>query len=292
MTQDELVSALYNFDAKTFEHLDSVTLSRWERDNTKPNTLKQLSIIKYFQHYTGEALPCWYEYTVEEVEDLICSVGVKNLLSKSKELILNFPSSVMLVDDLKVYPIQDIKKLHPLFELNMDIHHTHNHIFSQLTIDKFEAWAMYPSNLFLACEYKEAFVGLFFSIKLKPKVFEKLLNFKMRYSEIEESDFASPDELGCDLLLSFYAINHKVAKMLFVRHFAYLIANQKKLVDIGVTTSTDEVKKIVTNMNLELFKHVETKNIQYNKDVTVESYRQSLHNVLATEYVTRMIFSE
>ena len=292
MTQEDLVDALYTFDEEIFKHLDTVTLSRWERDSTKPNTFKQLSIIKYFQHYTGEALPCWYDYSVEEVENMICSMGIKNLLSKSKELILNFPSSMMLVDDLKVYPIRDIKKVHPLFELNMDVHLTHNHHFSQLTIEKFETWAMYPSNLFLACEYKESFVGLFFSVKLKPDVFDRVLNFEMRYSEIEESDFAAHDEEGSDLLLSFYAINQKVAKMLFVRHFAYLIANQKRLVNIGVSTSTDEVKKIVINMNLEFFKHVETKDTQYNKDVTVESYRQSLHNVLATEYVTKMIFSE
>jgi hypothetical protein len=292
MTQEELVAALYAFDEETFKSLDTVTLSRWERDNTKPNTPKQLAIIKYFQDYTGEALSCWHEYSVEEVEDLICSVGVKNLFSKSKELILNFPSSMMQVDDLKVYPIQDIKKAHPLFELNMDLHLSHNHQFSELTIEKFEAWARQPSSLFLACEYKESFVGLFFSIKLKTEVFDKVMNFEMKYSEIEQSDFASQDELGSDLLLSFYAINQEVAKMLFVRHFAYLIANQKILLDIGVTTRTDEVKKIVTNMNLGLFKEIKIKDIRADKEIVVESYRESLHKVLATEYVTKMIFSE
>jgi hypothetical protein len=114
----------------------------------------------------------------------------------------------------------------------------------------------------------------------------------MKYSEIDESDFASQDELGSDLLLSFYAINHEVAKMLFVRHFAYLIANQKTLLDIGVTTRTDEVKKIVTNMNLGLFKEIKIKDIRADKEIVVESYRESLHKVLATEYVTKMIFSE
>lgn len=292
MTQEDLVAALYNFDEKTFEHLDTVTISRWERDNTKPNTAKQLSIIKYFQHYTGEALPCWHAYSVEEIEDLICSVGIKNLLSKSKELILNFPSSSMQIGDLKVYPIRNIQEVHPLFELNMDLHLTHSHHFSQLTLEKFEAWAMHPSNLFLACEYKEGFVGLFFSVKLKQDVFEKILNFEMKYSEIEESDFCRHEEAGSDLLISFYAINQKVAKMLFVRHFAYLIANQKNILDIGISTSLDEVKKIVTNMNLALYKHKVTKSMQNDKDVIVESYRQSLHNVLATEYVTKMIFSE
>ena len=292
MTQDDLVSALYRSDEEAFEHLDTVTLSRWERDSTKPNTLKQLSIIKYFQHATGEALPCWYEYSVTEVEDLICSAGVKNLFSKSKELILNFPSAMMHVNDLKVYPIRDIEKAHPLFELNMNVHLSRNNIFSQLDIETFQAWGRHPANLFLACEYKESFVGLFFAVKLKPKVFEKVLNFEMKYSEIKASDFASHDEKGSDLLLSFYAINQEVAKILFVRHFAYLIANQKNLEYIGVTTNTDEVKKIVLNMNLEHFHQTDTKDTRTHKDITVDSYRQSLHKVLATEYVTKMIFSE
>jgi len=169
MTQEELVAALYRFDEATFEHLDAVTLSRWERGTTKPDTSKQLSIIKYFQQYTGEALPCWYGYSVEEIEDQICAAGVKNLFSKSKELILNFPSSLMKVDDLIVYPIHDIKKAHPLFELNMDLYLTHNHYYSMLTLENFEAWAMHPANLFLACEYKESFVGLFFSVSSNRK---------------------------------------------------------------------------------------------------------------------------
>jgi len=292
MTQEELVASLYSFDEETFEHLDAVTLSRWERDNTKPNTLKQLSIIKYFQHYTGEALPCWYEYTVEEVENLICTVGMKNLFSKSKKLILNFPSSMMQIDDLKVYPIHNTEQTHPLFELNMNMHLTHNHQFSELSIEKFELWSMFPSNLFLACEYKESFVGLFFSVKLKPDIFEKILSLEMKYSEIKESDFAMHEEEGSDLLLSFYAINQKVAEILFLRHYAYIIANQRKLLEIGVSTIMDEVKTTVTNMNLALYKHINIEDIRENKKIVVETYRQSLHNVLATEYVTKMIFSE
>jgi len=199
---------------------------------------------------------------------------------------------MMHVNDLKVYPIRDIEKAHPLFELNMDVHLSRNNIFSQLDIETFQAWGRHPANLFLACEYKESFVGLFFAVKLKPKVFEKVLNFEMKYSEIKASDFASHDEKGSDLLLSFYAINQEVAKILFVRHFAYLIANQKNLEYIGVTTNTDEVKKIVLNMNLEHFHQTDTKDTRTHKDITVDSYRQSLHKVLATEYVTKMIFSE
>ena len=287
ITQEELVSALYSHDQDVFESLDAVTLSRWERHSTTPNTLKQLSIIKYFQLHTHKALPCWNEYSSQEVEDLICTVGIINVLGKSKQLILNFPSAVMKVDELKVYPIQNSQKAHALFELNMDLHHATNHLFSQLSIKQFEAWSKHPSNLFLACEYKEGFVGLFFSVRLKQDIFEKLMHFEMKKSEIREEDFAAPDEVGSDFLLSFYAINHKVATMLFVRHYAYLIANQKNIMEIGVTTTLDEVKKTVHNMNLNFY---QSKVLE--EKVTLDAYRQKLNKVLATEYVVKMLFSE
>ena len=286
-TQEELVSELYNHDKENFENLDTVTLSRWERNTTKPNTLKLLSILKYFQKSTHEALPCWDHYSTEEVENLICTVGMNNILSRSKQLILNFPSEMMQLDELKVYPIRDIQKAHALFELNMDLHNATNHLYSQLKIEQFEAWAMHPANLFLACEYKEGFVGLFFSVRVRQEVFEKLLNFEMKKSEITEADFAAHDEVGSNFLLSFYAINHKVATMLLVRHYAYLIANQKRILEIGVTTSLTEVKKIVSNMNMHFYKSK-----QLEKNTEFEAYRENLHKVLATEYVVKMIFSE
>ena len=287
ITQEELVSALYSHDKETFENLDAVTLSRWERHSTKPNTLKQLSIIKYFQGITEEALPCWNDYSCEEVEDLICTAGVTNIFGKVKHLVLNFPSTMMQVDDLKVYLLGDDQKAHSIFELNMDLHHSTNHLFSQLSLEQFVAWSKHPSNLFLACEYKDTFAGLFFSVRLKQNIFEKLLNFEMKKSEITEDDFALDDEVGSDLLLSFYAINHKVATMLFVRHYAYLIANQKKIADIAVITTLNEVIHAVNTMNLKPYK---SKNLE--NDICIESHRQSIANVLATEYVVKMIFSE
>ena len=287
ITQEELVSDLYNYDEEAFENLDAVTLSRWERNSTKPQLSKQVSLIKYFQEQTNEALPCWNNYSVEEVEDLICTVGIQNVFGRNKHLILNFPSKMMHVDEMKVYPIRDVEKAKTLFELNMDLHMATNHEYSQVDIEQFKKWAVHPSNLFLACEYKNGIVGLFFSIRVKEEVFDKLLNFKMKKNDIKEEDFASGDEVGNDFLLSFYALNQKVAMMLFVRHYAYLIANQKSIKEIGVTTALDEVKKTVGNMNLYHYKSKVTHN-----GVNIEAYRQTLKKVLASEYVVKMIFSE
>jgi len=287
LTQDELVSELFTYDKENFENLDAVTLSRWERNSTRPNIHKQLSLMQYFQSLSSDALPCWENYTTSEVEDLICTMGIHNIIRKNKQLVLNFPSQMMQFDDLKVYPITDVNKAHTLFELNMDLHTATNHLFSRLEFEQFIEWSQYPDNLFLACEYKEGFVGLFFSVKLKQNVFDRLLNFEMKKSDIREEDFASDSEKGSDFLLSFFALNDKIASMLFVRHYAYLIAHQKSISEIGIITALPEVKKTVENMNLSLYKSK-----KLDETYELEAYREKLGKVLATEYIAKMLFSE
>jgi menaquinone-dependent protoporphyrinogen IX oxidase len=66
-----------------------------------------------------------------------------------------------------------------------------------------------------------------------------------------------------------------------------LIANQNIIHEVGVTTALVEVKKAVSNMNLEHYKNKVIEN-----SVNIEAYRQTLDKVLASEYVVKMIFSE
>ena len=283
LTQEQLVHDLYSYDIESFEGLDTSMLSKWERGITEPKVSKQVNIIKYFQKKTGAALPCWDAYSIEETEGLICKAGMQNLLGKRKQLILNFPSELMHVDDFKVYPVRNFERMDTLIEINMDLHKAANHAYAQISMEQFKEWALHPSNLFVACEYKGGFLGLFFSVRLKQKVFDKLLNFEMKKSDITADDFASFDEMGCNYMLSFYALNHKVATMLFIRYYAHLIANQKSIVEIGVVTALDEVKKVVSNMNL----HYHASKLT-DDNVEIQAYRQTLANVLASENAVKM----
>ena len=287
ITQEQLVSALYEFDPKTFENLDTGTLSRWERNTTRPKFVKQVSIVRYFQQSFNDALPCWEGYSEEEVEHLICTTGVQNIFGKPAQLILNFPAESMEFDSLTVYPIRDIDTLDTLFELNMDLHTATNPPLLRVSLEQFKKWSVNPCSFFLACEYKEWFLGYFFSIKLKQEIFEKIMNFEMKKSEITEDDFAAADEPGSNYLLSFYALNNKVASILFIRYYAYLIANQKYIAEIGVSTALEEVKKVVRNMNLDYYKTI---TIEDRREV--DSYRQNLGKILSSEYVVKMIFSD
>jgi hypothetical protein len=287
LTQEELVHSLYSYNIELFAGLDTSTLSKWERGITQPKAGKQVSIIKYFQKKSGVALPCWDTYSVQEAEDRICQTGVQNLIGKSKQLVLNFPSNIMHLDDLKIYPIRHAQRMETLLDLNMDVHQETNHLFTQVSLEQFRTWALHPSNLFLACEYKNGFLGLFFSLRLKPKIFQKLMNFEMKKSEITIEDFASFDEMGSNYMLSFYTLNEKAAVMLGIRYYAHLIANQTRIDEIGVITVLDDVKKLVHNMNLDQYKSK-----VMDDAVELKSYQQSLPNVLVSENAVKMLFSK
>ena len=284
LTQEELVHDLYTYDIENFEGLDTSTISKWERSITKPPPSKQVSVIKFFQKKTGMPLPCWDKYSIEETEDLICKAGVRNLIGKRLHLIMNFPSGMMHIDDFKIYPIRNFERMNVLLEINMDIHQTNNHEYTQISLEQFKAWALHPNNLFIACEYKGAFMGLFFTLRLKPEVFNKIMNFEMKKSDITEDDFASFDEMGYHYILSFYALNQKCATMLFIRYYAHLIANQKNIAQIGTITTMNDVKKVISNMNLAYHAGRITED-----QIEIQSYDQTLSNILASENVVKMI---
>jgi len=288
ITQEQLVHDLYSYDIDNFEGLDTSTLSKWERSITKPKVTKQISIIKYFQEKTGLPLPYLDTYSVKEAEDLICTNGIYNLIGtgRTKKLILNFPSEMMHMDDMKVYPLRNSHRIEELLNINIDIHDATNSTTAQISIEQFKEWTLHPSNLFLACEYKDWFMGLFFSIRLKPEIFDKILNFEMKKSDITVDDFASFDEMGSNYMLSFYAMNPKVASMLFIRYYAHLIANQKNIAEIGVVTALSEVEKVVHNMNLHYHTSIHVDNVE------IQAYRETLANVLTSENVIKMILSK
>ncbi len=287
LTQEQLVHDLYSHDIEQFKALDTGTLGKWERSITKPKIAKQVSIIKYFQKKTGVVLPCWDKYSSDEAAGLICKAGMRNLIGKSKKHIYNFPSEMMSVDDMHVYPLRTFDRMDALIDMHMPLHQSINHKSLQLSKEQFKEWALHPASLFLACEYKDTFIGLSFTTKVKTEIFDKVLNFKMKRSEITTDDFASFDEVGSNLMLGFYALNEKAATLLFIRYYAYLIANQKYIANIGAVSNSEEAIKLVSNMNLEYHgSHMTDDNVK------IKGYKQTLFNALASEHVVKMILSK
>lgn len=287
LTQEELVHALYSYDIGSFAGIETSTLSKWERSVVKPKLSRQVHILKYFQEITGLPLPCWHEYSVDEAEELICKVGMKNLLGNSKELVLNFPEKMIAADELKVLQLRNSDKIDKIIDINIDLDKGFNHRFTELLPVHFKEWALHPSNSFFIAEYKEQFFGLLFSLRLKPEAFEKIINFEIKEKDLTAEDIASYDETGTNYVISFFAMNKKAATMLFIRHYAHLIANQSSISEVGVSTMMDDGRKLLANMNLK--RHICMK---LDNGLILESYRNSLSNLLASEYVIKMILSK
>ena len=122
---------------------------------------------------------------------------------------------------------------------------------------------------------------------MKPEIFDKVLNFEMKRSEMTTDDFASFDEMGSSLMLGFFALHEKAAILLFIRYYAYLIANQKYIAEIGAVVNSDDAIKLISNMNLQYYN-----SRVINEGVTIKSYRQTLFNALASEHVVKMILAK
>ena len=211
-----------------------------------------MKIIKYFQKRTNIALPCWENYSVNETEELICKVGMTNLLGKSKELILNFPSAMIGADDLKVYQLRNSDTIDKTIGIHMHLDKTYNHDTTGVSPEKIKEWALYPSNSLFFCEYLDQFFGLLFTVRLKPAVFKKMMTCEIQEGDLTPDDFASFDEMGSNYIFSFFAMNEKAASMLFIRYYAHLIANQKVIEEVGLGTMMEDAKKIIEQFEFEI----------------------------------------
>ncbi len=292
LTQEELVHALYRFDSDLFGGLDTTTLSKWERGVTQPRLNKKVIIIKFFQDLSGEALPCFDSYDIKDAEEIICETGMRNIIahSKSKKLILNFPSSMMAIDDLKVYQLidSDIEKIEKSVGLNAYLDKNFNKDLTGLGPDDYMRWALLPGNRFWVCEFGGEMMGLLFVLKLKRSAFGEIMDGLKSEKELQENDFALDDELGSSYIISFFSLNQKVASMLFVRFYAYLISHQKNIAEVGAATMMNDGEKLIDSIDIPLYKT----NFIFGDNSGVRFFRANLKDFLSTPKVIKMIMTE
>ncbi len=282
LTQEQLVQELHNFD-ELFANLDFVTLSRWERGITYPSVDKQLKIIETFQKYTSSIFPCYESTNFEELQAQICQTGIENIIGKNKQLVLNFPSAYIIADDLKITHLKDNKNIQSVVNIATSLDKEFTQQYSQIKDKNFKEWALHPSSLFLICEYKEQFFGLLFILRLKPEIFEKIINLQMHEEDIEVKHFANLDEDGCSYLLNFFAHSDKSASLLFVRYYAHLIAYQNSTLEVGVATMMDEGKKLMGRLNISHYK---------DKKHQISFYRAPLKDILINESLLKILFTK
>ncbi len=284
-TQEELVQKLYAFN-DLFKGLDISTLSRWERNTTRPNTEKQIQILKFFQTQSGRILSCFEEDEDHSIEEKLCKIGVKNLLGRSKKHILNAPTSFFNIK------YASIKHIHQAKDIDKALAMPYSTILGltnnayKLSYQTIKEWALNPNNFFIYAQYHEEFAGMFFSLRLKPKVFHSLLDFKTEFKDLTADDFASFDEMGCDMPFTFFAHNDKISSLLIISNYAHLIANQTNIKEVGSITLLNAAKKLLQNINLKHYNTIES------KEGNLDSYVEKLENVLINESVLKMLFQK
>jgi len=285
MTQEDLVNNLYAFD-DLFNGLDIGTLSRWERGSSKPSMERQVLFVKYFKTQSDTIFSCFEDVGASSIEKRLCQTGINNLIGNSKEHIMNFPLASFMVDEISITNIRSAEDIDRVLEMPNTLMKNFTNNSPKFTNQTLKSWALHPSNLFLISEISRQFYGMFFNLRLKPEVFEKVMNFEITILDISEEDFAGFDEMGSNYPLMFFANNEKVASLLFIRYYAHLIANQNNIKEVGSTPLRDSGRKLVEKMKLH---HYKDKKDTHN---AISAYRSSLEDVLINETVLKMIFQK
>ena len=285
LTQEELVQDLYNFD-ESFIGVDTRTVARWEAAQTQPSIERQITIIKLFSTLSGHILSCFHEKCREDIENEICKVGVRNLIGTSKEHILSFPSQSFKLEFSSIRQVKSFDDVSKAMELPYStVMNLTNNIYD-LSVEEMISWSRHPSNLFLISEYHQQYSGMLFSLRLKPYIFNKIINFEMKINEITNDDFASFEEMGSHLPITFFAYNDKNATLLSLRFYAHLIAYQDIIKDVGATPILESAKKIVLKMNMKAHKE---KRVAQG---TLTSYTAPLSDILINPSVMKMLFQK
>ena len=241
-----------------------------------------MGIVKVFQKYSTHLFPCFYDK--DEIEDELCRVGITNLIGHSKVHVLKFPTIVFTVDDIKISHIRSHEDIEAI--LKMPVSFLNGITANQFKVEneQLKTWALHPTSLFVMAECDDQFFGMFFALRLKPAVFNKIISLEMQVRDITEDDFASFEEEACSLPFSFFAYNEKTASLLFIRYYAHLFANQNSIIEVGTTPLLDEGRKIVKAMHLN---HLRDQEVEHG---TLSAYSAPLEDVLINEDVLKVIF--
>jgi len=99
---------------------------------------------------------------------------------------------------------------------------------------------MHPYSSFYTCEYRDQFFGLLFTLRLKPDVFERIMDLEIDERELTINDFAADEKMDCSHMISFFAMNEKAASMLFIRYYTHLIDHQKVIAEVSLATMMED----------------------------------------------------
>ena len=282
MTQLELVDSLLDFD-ECFKSLDSTTLSRWERGASKPSLSKQVSIIRYFSQVFTRIYPFIEKAERIAIEQSFCAVGFSKLVGKHQNIVMSYPTNLVDKKAFNIKLFSDSAFQDASLESNG---HIYAYLYKEpLDKRKQEAFANNKNNYFLVCELNNQYMGHFFILRLKPEVFDDLINFRRDNHSIMQDDIASLDDVGCYYFYGLFAMSDQVISLFFVAFYSYLIHFQDETLNLGVIAASKDGKRMARNMNMENVSSKERHNLDY------QSFQASLKMILLNDNVVKMLFN-
>lgn len=281
LTQNDLVEALVAYD-KSFDCLDTNTISRWERGVSKPSLSKQTLLIRYFSDTFNKIYPFIENAEPIEIEKSFCALGFSKLLGRHK-LVMSFPTQHMDKKRFRINLIQDSPLAQSALSKNLLV--LQEMYGLPLSQEIQTLMANIPSNHFAVCEYDGDYYGHFFAIKLLPEAFEKILTFQMPFSLLSDDHIAKEDEKGSYFFFGFFGMSELMISMLWVHFYSWVIKKQSLILEMGAIITTKEGEMIAKNMNTEHFSSIEIDQKKY------QSFRGSIKQMLITENVVKMLFN-
>jgi len=282
MTQEEFSYELYLFNNERFRGIDTTTISKWERGVTSPPIPRLQALIHFFQYKSSLPLPCWENFNEEKILENLYSKPVKKILGSAKEIVGRVPLDIELQKDYNLIPLHSHFRAKDLLELTLLMIQSIKPTFKALEIKELERWMEDSRNFFQVVSYKNSFLGMLSILRLKPKVFDEIMNFQREEGTLKVEDFANLDKEGSLFFLSFYSLTPEIATLLMARLYAHLIANQQNIKELGFISSLAEAHRIGENMRLDFFK----------RRGNLSAYRNNLFTILSSEPVIKTLFEK
>ncbi len=281
LTQQETAELLYAFHP-VFEGIDAVTISRWERNVTSPSIERQRYIIEAMQRSEEEIFPCFDSVDMENIERIMAKKGIRRVIGKHKQYILDFPSEIIDRDAVTVTSLSMLENPLPSLKIAHTFMQKITDNAADIDFETYKKWALHPGSIVLLATYYRQFFGIFVSIRLQPTHFESLMRFDIDEKEITTSMLAAPDEEGCEYPITFFAYNDEAAALLSLRYYRTLHARAAHTACAGTFPKHDAGAKIAQTLGLS----------PYKKDPNSKRYnfRANMGDILLNRYILSILF--
>ena len=283
-TQEKLVEELFLYDIDRFGGVDTTTVSKWERGVSRPPLRRTQALIRFFQYRLARPLPCWRVRDEDDAMESLCGGEIARILGNPKHLVSRVPLEIDFSKGVRLMSLRGHPRAEELLEITAMMLETAAAPYDRVGEAELKRWMDCPDHLFTVVVYRDTFLGLFFSLRLKPESFEKVLTFEKRKKELDEEDWATAPERCSILSVAFHALTQPVGTLLMARLYAHLLAHQEEIEAVGFVSSLRETERVAENMGLRC---VGEKELQEHR---LCAYRGDLYDLFASPLIVKTLF--